>query len=50
MGTDDAICVDWRIVGSGNLAGIRGTEVEVLKAIMDGVCMIWKEGDSIERL
>lgn len=31
VGTDDAVCVDRRAMGSGDIAGVRGAEVEVLK-------------------
>ena len=31
MGTDDAVCVDRRVVGSSDIAGFCGAEVEVLK-------------------
>ena len=31
VGTDDALCVDRRAMGSGDIAGVCGAEVEVLK-------------------
>lgn len=39
VGKDDALCVDWRIMGSGDIAGVCGTEVEVLKAIHRSWCV-----------
>lgn len=33
VGTNDALCVDWRVMGSGDIAGVCGTEVEVLTAM-----------------
>ena len=32
MGTDDAVCLDRRIVGRGDTAGVCGAQVEVLNA------------------
>ncbi len=31
VGTNDALCVDWRVMGSGDIAGVCGAKVEVLK-------------------
>lgn len=32
VGTDDALCVDRWVMGSGDFAGVCGAEVEVLEA------------------
>ena len=37
VGADDALCLDWRIVGCGDIARVCGAQVEVLKAIVHGM-------------
>ena len=32
VGTDDALCVDWRFMDSGDIAGVCRAEIEVLRA------------------
>lgn len=40
VGADDALRVDWRLMASGDIIGVCGAEVEVLKIIEHGVCMM----------
>lgn len=48
VGTHDAVCVDRRAVGAGDLARVCGAEAEVLIGkqtdMHGGMCMIKKEG------
>ena len=48
MGEDDAICVDWRIVGCGDFGGFCFAEVEVLNGISEqsivSGCCDWTYG------
>ena len=32
LGADDAVCVDWWAMGTGDIAGVCRAEVEVLRA------------------
>ena len=41
VGTDDAVCLDRRIVGRGNTAGLRGAQVEILKTHPLTLCIIY---------
>lgn len=43
VGADDALCVDRRLMGSGDITGVCGAEVEVLETIEHGVC-VYDEG------
>ena len=42
VGKNDALCVDWRVMGFGDIAGVCGAEVEVLKSSRSW-CTIWRE-------
>lgn len=46
VGTDDAVCVDRRALGSGNIAGVCGAEVKILKALIVAVYDMEVEGTS----
>ena len=35
MGEDDAVCVDWRVVGCGDYGGFCYAEVEVLNGVSE---------------
>lgn len=40
VGTDDALRVDWRFMGPGDIAGLCGAEAEVLTAKSRSRCTI----------
>ncbi len=47
MGEDDAVCVDWRVVGCGDFGGFCSAEVEVLNGVrksIDSGCCDWTGG------
>ena len=46
VGTHVALCVDWRVMGSGHIAGVCRAEVEVLRAGLSW-CVYDQEGERV---